>query len=194
MNEMQNYYKHALLNGLCSDYKGRWQVAMKDKEKLFNLAMCQQSLPHMCTYAYKGDGLTKEYIEQQFGDFINGKYTSIDADGVIGNYKTQMYVGYSAHLSLSNDVTAFLWCDVPTLQFEAIRAEKIYVACKSKVNISCDGYNNIVVMLFDESEIVLDDIDEDSTILVYRYSNNSKVEKGKYCFGRVKVFDKELVL
>ena len=49
-------------------------------------------------------------------------------------------------------------------------------------------------MLFDESEIVLDEIDEDSSVFIYRYSSEAKVTTGKYCFGKVKIFEKELVL
>lgn len=194
MNDMQNYYKNALLNGLCSDFKGMWQSAMKDNSKLFDLAMHQQSLPHMCTYAYKGEGLSRGYIEEQFGDYINGKRTAIDVDGVEGNYKTDIYVGYTAHLTPSSDIITFMWCNIPLLQFEATRAKKLYIACESEIHITCDGFNNIIIMLFDKSKVVLDDVDENSSVFVYRYSDEAIVEQGKFCFGKVKVFDKELIL
>lgn len=194
MESLFKYYKNALTNGLCNEYKGYWRSANGDKERLFCLAMRQQSIPHLFHYSYSGTGMTREDLIEGFSDFVNGKYTVIDADGVVDNYKTQLYVGFTGELSPSNDVTAFMWCDIPSLQFKATRCEKIYVGCNSKVNVSCDGFNNIIVMLFDESEIVLEDIDENSSVFVYKYSDKCKVTKGKFCFGKVKEFEKQLKL
>ena len=47
--ELFKYYKAALVNGLCSDWKGYWQAAGDDKLKLITLAMSQQAIPHVVT-------------------------------------------------------------------------------------------------------------------------------------------------
>jgi hypothetical protein len=194
MDDMNKYYKASLLANLCSEYRGYWQAASHNEEKLVRLAMSQQAIPHVATYAYKGDGLTKDYIKSHFGEYINGKYIGIDVDGVKGDYKTELYVGYDGDLSLSDDVTEFMWCNVPSLEIETCKATKIYVACDSDVHIVCGGYNSITVMLFDNSRVVLDDIDEESSVVVYSYGNGT-VEYGKYCLSKnVKCFNKELRL
>ena len=48
--------------------------------------------------------------------------------------------------------------------------------------------------VFDESVVTIDDFDENSDIIVYKYSEKAVVEIGKFCLGRVKVFNKELKL
>lgn len=195
MDALGYYYKNALLANLCGEYKGRWRAASHDKESLFCLAVSQQSFPHMATFAYEGNGLTKEYITEEFKDFINGRYTAVDADGVEGGYNTQIFVGHDKYISDSVDVLEMMWCDVPTLEVKSTKATKIYAACGSKVNIVCDGYNSVVVMLFDDSYVMLEDVDENSSVTIYKYSDNAKVEIGKYCLSKkVKVFNKELKL
>ena len=62
--DLFNYYKHALSNGLCSEYKGRWRACHDNKEQLVKLVMAQQSLPHFIHYCYNGMGLSKEYIQE----------------------------------------------------------------------------------------------------------------------------------
>lgn len=195
MDALGYYYKNALLANLCGEYKGRWQAASHDKESLFRLAVSQQSFPHMATFAYEGNGLTKEYITEEFKDFINGHYTAIDADGVEGQYKTQMFVGHDKPIFDGCDVLEMMWCDVPTVEVKQIKATKIYMACGSRANIVCDGYNNVIVMLFDDSSVLLEDVDENSSVTVYKYSDKANVGIGKYCLSKkVKVFNKELKL
>jgi hypothetical protein len=48
--------------------------------------------------------------------------------------------------------------------------------------------------LFDNSKITSEELDEDSSVTVYKYSDGASVELGKYCLGKVKAFDKELRL
>jgi hypothetical protein len=58
----------------------------------------------------------------------------------------------------------------------------------------CEGYNSVNVKLFDDSVLIIDDIDENCDVVVYKYSDSAKVEKEKFCLGSVKVFQKELRL
>ena len=77
MNAIENYYKHALLDDLCADYRGRWQRC-HDKESLLKLSLSRQAIPHVVTYAYQGKGLTKDFVLSEYGDYIYyrefGKY------------------------------------------------------------------------------------------------------------------------
>lgn len=194
MEELQRYYKESLLNNLCKDYKGYWQSAHGDKKKLVDLALMQQSLPHLITYSYNGKGLSKEYIMREFDGLINGNYTAIDVDGVQGNYKSELYVGFSDVLSASADISAIMWSNIPLLRIKSCKAQKLYIACKSEANIECDGYDSLTIMLFDESKVIISELDEESIVNVYRYSKYAKVELGRFCFGNVNIHDKELRL
>lgn len=195
MDELQKYYKASLLADLCAEYRGYWQAASHNKEALVRLAMSQQALPHVFTFAHNGNGMSEKYIKSNFGEYINGNYIGIDVDGVKGEYKTELYVGYNDVLSLSDDVTAFMWSDIPSLVIKPCKSTKLYIGCHSIVNLVCEGYNSVTVMLFDDSRIVLDDIDDDSTVIVYRYGEKAEVEFGKFCLSKkIKCFNKELRL
>ena len=62
------------------------------------------------------------------------------------------------------------------------------------MRIVCGGYNNVTIMLFDDSKVTLSDIDEESNVTVFKYSDQCDVTIGKYCMGKVKEFRKELRL
>lgn len=194
MDELLRYYKNSIVGGLCDEYKGYWRSAGNDKQKLVKLVLNQQSLPHFLYHSYNGKGLSRNYIVENFSHYINGNHVIVDADGVAGNYKTELYVGFKGILSPADDVLAFMWANVPQLEIKATKAVKMYVGCKSDVHIVCDGYNYVTVMLFDESKVMLDDIDENSNVVVFKYSDKCEVNTGKYCFGNVKQFRKELRL
>lgn len=196
--DMFRFYKSALsgeiTTPLCAEYKSAWRQCGDDKEMLVRLVMKEQSLPFFFAHCYQNKGLSKEYILSEFSDYINGKYVGIDVDGVIGNYKTELYVGYNDNLSVSDDVLATMWSTIPSMEIPTCKAVKIYCACGSEVHLSCDGYNSVIVMLFDDSKIILDDVDEDSNITIYKYSDKASVELGKFCLKEPKVFNKELRL
>lgn len=192
--DLFNYYKNALSDGLCAEYKGRWAACHNDKEQLVRLVMAQQSLPHFITYCSQKKGLSKKYILDNFSDYINGKYVGVDVDGVRGNYKTELYIGENGILKPVGDVLCAMWATTPQIILPRYKAVKIYCGCSSKIHLSCDGYNSLVLMLFDDSEIVIDDADCDTMILAYKYSPQAKVTIGDYCFAPVKEFTKELKL
>jgi len=191
--DLFNYYKHALSNGLCSEYKGRWRACHDNKEQLVKLVMAQQSLPHFIHYCYNGMGLSKEYIQETFGDYINGNSVINDADGVDG-YTYSLYVGFKGDFKAAVDVLSLMWCNNTNVTVEMSKCPVIYVGCGSHVQLSLDGYNCPHIYLFDDSKVTIDDADEDSKVVIYKYSDKAQVELGKYCLADVKVFDKELRL
>ena len=192
------FYKVALegklTTPLCAEYKSAWRKCGDDKEMLVRLVMKEQSLPFFFAHCYQGKGLSKEYLLKEFDGFLNGKYVGIDVDGVIGNYKTELYVGYNGNLNVSDDVLATMWSPIPSMEIPTCKADNIYCACGSEIHLSCDGYNSVIIMLFDDSKIILDDIDEESNVTIYKYSDKATVELGKFCLKEPKVFNKELRL
>lgn len=194
-DELFIYRRNALINNLCKEWDLKWKACKEDKEALVRLVLKQQSLPHFLTYCHKGMGLSKEYILDNFKDFINGNYIGIDVDGVVGDYKSELYVGYNGNLSVADDVLALQWCNIPSLEIKPTKAVKLYVSNKSSVHIRCGGYNSLVVMLFDSSILYLDDVDRESTVTIYRYDKKARVEVGSSCNSlKVRIFDKALRL
>lgn len=193
MKDLFNYYKNALSNGLCDEYKNRWRACGNDKDKLIKLVLSQQATPHLIDYCYKGLGVGKEYIQREFADYINGNRVIQDADDVNG-YTYSLWVGYHGVFDVTTDVTTMMWVDKAHCTIPETKCPTIYIGCGSRVYLSLNGYNCPRIMLFDDSEVILYDSDEVSKVLVYRYSPKAKVEIGKYCLAEVKVFDKELRL
>lgn len=194
MDELLKYRKAALVNGLCNEYKGYWQAAGNDKLKLITLAMCQQSIPHVATYAYNGQGLTKEYILDNFKDYINGKTKILDADGVEG-YTYALYIAENRILVPPVDVSHLMWCKDITLQINACKCPFLYISNNSDIRLVLNGFNNVKIYLFDESSLTIDDADETCSATIYKYSDKCNVKYGKFCLSkRIKEHRKELRL
>ena len=197
-DKMFDYYKAALsgeiTDPLCADYKNEWRKCGDDKESLVKLAMRQQSIPHLVTFAYQGKGLTKDYIKEEFGDYING-YKIKDADNIEG-YTYGLYVDwdYGNDLVASMDVLSIMWTVGANVVVPKVLCPTIYVSNRSKIHLVCEGFNTINVKVFDESEVTIEDCDKTCEVLVYKYSDKAKVVQGKYCLGHVNIHQKELRL
>lgn len=178
---------------LCSEYKFAWRSCGDDKEMLVKLSMQQQSIPFFSYACHKNLGLTKDYIKEKFKDYINGNKTFDDVEGVQG-YTYQLYVDYGGDFKAVADVTSLMWCNCPTVEIEPTKCPLLYVSNNSEVHLVLGGYNSARVYLFDESRVVVDDADETCDVIVYKYDNKSDVELGRYCFGKVKIFNKTLRL
>ena len=197
-DEMLMFKKNALLGNisaepLCMQYKQAWRACGNDKELLVRLALSQQSIPYLSHACYESMGLTKEYILNNFGELINGKRTFENVEGVDG-YTYQLYVGYDKDFEITADVTSLMWCNGSQIVIKPTKCPTVYISNKSKVRLVCDGYNTVNVKLFDESELIVEDMDENSEVVVYKYSNKATVELGKFCLKEPKVFNKELRL
>lgn len=189
---MMFFLKNALLNNLCGEWKNMWKACKNNKEKLVRLSLMQQSIPFFASYCYNGKGLTKDYLLSEFKNYTDGKILQ-DCDNVKG-YSYRLFAGYTDDIREQADVTHLMWSDIPIYVVERYKAPILYISNKSTVSLIADGYNYIRVYLFDESELVIEDLDEESTVIVYKYSDKCKVTKGKYCLGKVNEFEKQLRL
>lgn len=179
---------------LCQEYKQLWKACGNDKEKLMKLALRQQSLPFVASACYNGVGFSKDYIKEHFKEYING-YVLKDCDGISG-YTYGMYVdwNYENDLEIKCDVSSVMWTVGANIVVPRTKAPAIYISNRSNVHLVCDGYNSVNVKLFDDSVLTIEDLDENSNVVVYKYGVDAKVELGKYCLGSVKIFNKELRL
>lgn len=199
MDELLEFKKSAILGKisgqpLCEEYKAFLRKCGNDKEMLVRLALMQQCIPYFSTACYKGLGLTKDYIKQEFKDYINGVVFN-DCDDVKG-YTYSLYVDwdYENDLNISTDVSSIMWTVGASVVVPKCKCPNIYVSNGSDISLVCEGFNTVNIKLFDRSVLTVEDLDESSDVVVYRYSKDAKVELGKYCLGMVKVFDKELRL
>ena len=197
--QMMNFNRNALLGNisgqpLCADYKAAWRKCGNDKEMLVKLALQQQSQPYFSTACFKNLGLTKDYIKKEFKDYING-YVVNDADGVKG-YTYGLYVDwdYENDIDVNVDVCGIMWTVGANVVVQETKCPVLYVSNRSNLHLVCEGYNSVNIKLFDNSKITIEDLDENSNVVVYKYSDSASVELGKFCLGNVKVFNKKLRL
>lgn len=192
MDEMLYFRKNALLANLCKEWSNMWAACHDDKEKLMRLVLMQQSAPYFADFCYRGKGLTKDYCKREFSDYINGRIFN-DCDNVKG-FSYAMYIDARTGFKIVPDVAQLLWCDNVDVTILKTKCPILYVSNSSTIHITCDGYNCLHIYLFDNSKVTIDDADEDSKVVIYKYSDKAEVEIGKYCLSDVKVFDKELRL
>ena len=191
--EFLDILKDAFNNGLCKEYRDEIRACHEDKLQLVRLAVRQQSCPWIATKMYDGV-IKKEYILKTFGKYLNG-YVLKDCDGVKG-YLYSWFVDWDS----KNDIIA----DVDVLHISHTvgasviipqsKCPVIYVSNDSDLHIICDGFNSVVLYLFDHSKVTIDELGDESSMLIYKYSDNCCVEQGKYCFGNIKEHNKELRL
>lgn len=189
---MLYFRKNALLANLCKEWSNMWAACHDDKEKLMRLVLMQQSAPYFADFCYRGKGLTKDYCKREFSDYINGRIFN-DCDNVNG-FSYAMYIDAHTGFKIVSDVAQLLWCDNVDVTIPKTKCPILYVSNSSTIHITCDGYNCPHIYLFDDSKVTIDDADEDSKVVIYKYSDNAQVELGKYCLADVKVFNKKLKL
>lgn len=190
----KNALSGAISDPLCAEYNKDWRVCGEDKEKLVGLCMRQQAIPYFATYCHQGKGLSKDYILQEFGEYING-YTLHDVEGVEGfTYGLYVDYDYDNDLLVDKDVIHIMHTVGSSIVVSRCKCPTIYVSNRSKVHLVGEGFNTIRVYLFDESEVTIEDIDEESRVTIYKYSKDCKVNEGKFCIGKVDEFQKELRL
>lgn len=192
MDEMFLFYKNSLLNNLCNEYSTEWNSNKLNKEGLFNLSMRQQSLPYMATSTFSGWGLSIDYIYNEFNDYINGKYIAKNCDDIKG-YTYERYCKYDKNIDIRTDITDIMNCN-SIVSIELTKCPVLYINNNSNIKIHCNGFNSLRIYIFDKSEVTLEDIPEDSNILIYKYSKDCIVNKSICCLGEVKEFNKEIRL
>lgn len=177
---------------LCSDYKAAWRACGDNKEMLIRLALQQQAQPYLNHACYENLGLTKQYIMDNYAEYINGNKTFYDVDGVKG-YSYRLYVGYEDDFKVDCDVAGIMWSK-GQITIPATLCPTVYISNGSDMHLSMDGFSSIRIYLFDESKVTIDGCDETCDVYIYKYSNRATVEIDNLCLGKVKIFNKQLKL
>lgn len=191
--EFFNFLKNAYTSGLCSEYRDEIRSCHGDKLQLVRLAMRQQSIPYVATKMADGV-ITKEYAINNFGEYMNGVVLK-DCDDVPDyTYSWYMDYPYDNAIVVETDVCHVSHTKDKDIVIQETKCPILYISNHSKVSLVCEGYNSVKVYLFDDSELNVEDTDIDSTITVFKYSDKCSVEEGRFCFAKVKSFNKQLKL
>lgn len=191
--EFLNFLKDAYSNGLCKEYRDEIRNCHDDKLQLVRLAMRQQSCPWMATKMYEGV-ITTDYLLNTFGEYLNG-YVLKDCDNVAGyNYMWFVDWDYANDIVALADVFHISHTIGANIVVPQTKCPTLYISNRSNVHLICDGYNTVNVKLFDNSVLTIEDLDENSDVVVYKYSDKARVELGKFCLKEPKIFNKELIL
>ena len=190
--EYFDFVKDAYTSGLCEEYKTEIKNCHEDKLKLMRLAMRQQSIPYMATKLYNGV-VSKEYMLQAYGGYLNG-FILKDCDNVEGyTYAWYMDYDYDNDLMIETDVSHISFTVGASVVVPKTKCPTIYISNKSNIHLVCDGYNTAKIYLFDKSIVTVEELGHDSSLLVYKYSDESEITRGKYCLGNnIRVFNKKL--
>ena len=132
LNELLTLKRNAVMLGLCGKYKAEWDEA-KGKKDLVDMALDANGVEFMAKSVAEGWGLSKDYILDNFGDYVNGKYVR-DKDG----YTSEIYVGYGGDILQRATLNLFVRCNTSILVPEGSVC-KIYVCGVSNVRINCAG-------------------------------------------------------
>lgn len=142
---MLAFKRNAALLGLCDKYKAEWNEA-KDKKDLVDMALDANGVEFMARSVAEGWGLSKDYILENFGDYVNEKYVRDK-----GGYTSKMYVDYGGDIFQPATLNLLIGCNTSVLVPESSVC-KIYVCGRTYIRVNCagkcyvyvyGGYNNV---------------------------------------------------
>lgn len=137
MNDLLAFKRNAIMLGLCTSYKDKWDAATS-KEALMEIATDAKGMDMIADSISNGWGLSSSYIAKNFSDYINGKWQR-NKDG----YTSEMYVFHKSDVDIRSTLTLFVDCECDIVVSKGIVCE-IYLSGKSKVRILCEGHCYVI--------------------------------------------------
>lgn len=105
MNDLLAFKRNAIMLGLCTSYKDKWDAATS-KEALMEIATDAKGMDMIADSISNGWGLSSSYIAKNFSDYINGKWQR-NKDG----YTSEMYVSHKSDVDIRSTLTLFVDCE-----------------------------------------------------------------------------------
>lgn len=102
---MTIFRRNAERLGLCDEFSQRWSNC-KSKKQLYDLACNVNSLAYLAEMIAKGYGLSSEYLQREFGQFLNGKCVHVDTEG----YTSVIYCGLDGGMDISTTCALIVDC------------------------------------------------------------------------------------
>lgn len=132
-SELLTLKRNALMMGLCGKYKDKWNLAT-DKRALIGLALDSNGIEFMADSIAFGWGVSKEYLQKEFGEFMNGFYQCQEH-----GYTSEMYIGANGVLSVKSTLLLVGYCDDLEIEIPEHTVCRIYVCGGSRVRIENKG-------------------------------------------------------
>lgn len=132
MNDLLTFKRNAMMLGLCTGYKDRWDKA-DGKEALMDMALDSNGVEMLADAAAWSWGMDIPYMKRAFSDYINGRWKR-DKDG----YSSCLYVDYNGQIEQECTLTTVLASKVDFHVPEG-NVCKLYVGGGSEVNITGEG-------------------------------------------------------
>jgi hypothetical protein len=132
MNDLLTFKRNAMMLGLCTAYKDKWNKA-DNKAALMDMALDSNGVEMLSDAAAFGWSMDIQYMKRTFSDHINGKWKRTK-DG----YSSCLYVDYNGKIEQECTLTTVLASKV---EFHVPKGNvcKLYIAGGSEVNITGDG-------------------------------------------------------
>lgn len=132
MNDLLSFKRNAMMLGLCTSYKDKWDSATS-KEALMDMALDSNGVEMLADAATFGWGMDIQYMKRTFSDYINGKWER-NKDG----YTSCLYVDYNGKIEQECTITTVLSSKI---EFNVPKYHicKLHVAGGTEVNITGDG-------------------------------------------------------
>ena len=132
MNDLLTFKRKAMMLGLCTAYKDKWDAATS-KAALMDMALDSNGVEMLSDAAAFGWGMDIQYMKRTFSDHINGKWKRTK-DG----YSSCIYVDYKGQIEQVCTLTTVLASKV-TFNVPKGHVCKLYVGGESVVNITGGG-------------------------------------------------------
>lgn len=172
-NEMFMFYRNSLIHNLCREYSDEFNKKLNDKAELVSLSLRQQSIPYFATACKQGWGLTTDYICNEFAEYINGRHTAKDCDCVEG-YTYQLWCKSEEDCLVDCNVIHLMSCK-NRVTIQKTKCPILYISNSSNITLNFEGYNSIMVYLFDDSNITINNNADDISVTIYKYSDECSV-------------------
>ena len=102
MNDLLSFKRNAMMLGLCTEYKNKWDAATS-KEALIDIALDSNGVELLTDAHSFGFGMDIQYMKRTFSDYINGKWKR-SKDG----YTSCMYVDFNGQIEQDCTITMVL--------------------------------------------------------------------------------------
>lgn len=129
--------RNSILMGLCKKYKEKWDLC-SNKKQLVDMSLDINGVEFMADSIAFGWGLSKEYLQEEFGEFMNGNYQSEE-----NGYTSEMFIGASGITRVKSTLLLVAYCDDLEIEIPEYMACRIYVCGGSRVQIRNRGHVEI---------------------------------------------------
>lgn len=132
---------------LCKEYADKVEMS-KSKKALMDVVLDSNGSTWLCEMAKRGNALPYEYITQEFGSFINGRYVGEFKKEDGKGYTSSLYCCYSfPDLMLDTTITTLLGCETK-ITIRQNDFVKIVLDTNCDVDIYCPISSRCIIECF----------------------------------------------